>query len=836
MQNDAKISLGADVSNFEQGLKQATASLAKFQIGAGLVTSGLKTAFASLGVGLSVGGFVLIGKSAIDTADALKDMSTRLNISVHDLAGLKLIAEQSGTSLENVGGGVAKLTKNIGLAEAGNVEIAASLKNLGVSARDPKEAFFQLADSVKSSKDPFKLAADLSKVLGKSYTDLIPLLAEGGDGMRKSAQETETFADAMARLAPDADKFKDQLAALKLNSTGFAATLLIDVVPSLNETLKSMSALRAEGSPVLALLRGFAGIGKIPIDFAFPSLTPIQEAGNEVKRLQELVDGTRKKLTSGKAPIPFSFGLEVKFSEGTLDKLRKNLGEQEQLLKIAKERTDRLTANAAPKPRKAIADNAEQISCIASGGTWDGKKCTQKTASGPADDPAKKLLENSLKNYEFLVGQESEIFASRNKFLDLYNKENLISIKGYYDSRKAAQEENISNTLALYDKEIATLEAYSAKSAKATDRAEATGKINELIAKKTKLQQTAAEASIFASVEETRAFKDLQNQIAGVNAQVLEFTGNLHAAAVIRFDQQNEELRKRFSAEGNGAALEQLEFVKKFTLAQVDLNKITQDGALIKSAAANAETRISLAQKAGSLSEIESLQAISSIRVKEGEQLEALYLSYKKIADESGNPKLLQDADDMKVALESLRSESDLVGQKFNTLFKDSFSDAFADFLSGTKSASDAFKAFGNTVAAEISKMAAKQLAKDLFGGSGKGSDGGSGGWLQAAAALFGFADGGVMTSKGAMPLRSYAGGGIASSPQLAMFGEGATNEAFVPLPDGRSIPVKMQGKNSSSINITVNVQGGSAPDVRRAAGQGAREALAALSGAGRYG
>jgi hypothetical protein len=56
------------------------------------------------------------------------------------------------------------------------------------------------------------------------------------------------------------------------------------------------------------------------------------------------------------------------------------------------------------------------------------------------------------------------------------------------------------------------------------------------------------------------------------------------------------------------------------------------------------------------------------------------------------------------------------------------------------------------------------------------------------------FADGGIMTSRGPLPLHRYAGGGVASSPQLALFGEGRGPEAFVPLPDGRSIPVTMHG------------------------------------------
>lgn len=69
---------------------------------------------------------------------------------------------------------------------------------------------------------------------------------------------------------------------------------------------------------------------------------------------------------------------------------------------------------------------------------------------------------------------------------------------------------------------------------------------------------------------------------------------------------------------------------------------------------------------------------------------------------------------------------------------------------------------------------------------------------------LFGFADGGVMTGRGPLSLRAYASGGVASSPQLAMYGEGSTPEAFVPLPDGRSIPVTMKG-GAQAVNIVIH-------------------------------
>ena len=75
-------------------------------------------------------------------------------------------------------------------------------------------------------------------------------------------------------------------------------------------------------------------------------------------------------------------------------------------------------------------------------------------------------------------------------------------------------------------------------------------------------------------------------------------------------------------------------------------------------------------------------------------------------------------------------------------------------------------------------------------------------------------ANGGIFGREGVVPLRAYQKGGIATSPQLAMFGEGTMNEAYVPLPDGRTIPVtlsaesagKSTGNAVSPVSIQINV------------------------------
>ena len=142
---------------------------------------------------------------------------------------------------------------------------------------------------------------------------------------------------------------------------------------------------------------------------------------------------------------------------------------------------------------------------------------------------------------------------------------------------------------------------------------------------------------------------------------------------------------------------------------------------------------------------------------------------------------------------------------------------AFADFAMGVKTS---FKDMARSVIKDIITMVSYQtLMKPLFSMLGAKltpapTD------ISTLRAIPGLAMGGVMSSSGLQPLKRYARGGIANSPQLAVFGEGSMPEAYVPLPDGRSIPVTMQGGGSTSVVVNVSVDGG-APQVQNDQGAG---------------
>ncbi|HBR1190652.1 TPA: tape measure protein [Klebsiella pneumoniae] len=123
--------------------------------------------------------------------------------------------------------------------------------------------------------------------------------------------------------------------------------------------------------------------------------------------------------------------------------------------------------------------------------------------------------------------------------------------------------------------------------------------------------------------------------------------------------------------------------------------------------------------------------------------------------------------------------------------------------------------------------MSMVSAATSVWAGS-LASGGGSGGSGGAVA----HANGGVFGPNGVVPLKTYSKGGIATTPQLALFGEGRDNEAYVPLPDGRSIPVTMTGNIGGggtiapvAINISVNSDGSSSTSGSDADGRGWNDA-----------
>jgi phage-related minor tail protein len=119
---------------------------------------------------------------------------------------------------------------------------------------------------------------------------------------------------------------------------------------------------------------------------------------------------------------------------------------------------------------------------------------------------------------------------------------------------------------------------------------------------------------------------------------------------------------------------------------------------------------------------------------------------------------------------------------------------------------------YANMVVRMIAKI---MIQKQIAGIVGSMFSGGQAGQQSTAMTATAFANGGVMTQYGSAQLKKYATGGIANSPQLALYGEGSMPEAYVPLPDGRTIPVTMSGGDQGGASsIQLNIINESGQDV----------------------
>jgi len=161
----------------------------------------------------------------------------------------------------------------------------------------------------------------------------------------------------------------------------------------------------------------------------------------------------------------------------------------------------------------------------------------------------------------------------------------------------------------------------------------------------------------------------------------------------------------------------------------------------------------------------------------------------------------------------------------------DSFGNAFKGVITGSMTAQEALAGFFQSVADSFADMAAKMIAeymkmaliKGIMGiiggavgalggglssgfnaGTSSAIDTGAAGWASSFATPLKFANGGIAPGG----FTAFANGGVVTGPTLGLVGEGRYNEAVIPLPDGKSVPVDIGGATGNQItsNIVVNV------------------------------
>jgi hypothetical protein len=236
-----EISLAADVARLRADMNNALGIVQRTARGFDDAAAQMRNALGGIGGGLSAAAFGTWIKSAIDFQDQLNDLNKTTDIAVSKLAGISLMSKQTGSDLTGMAQAMNKLTLEMGKAPE-------KFAKIGITAKDPLEAFKQLSEIFRSIEDPQLRAAVAAEALGKGWASAAPALAEGSKAIGDMVRRGEELAGITKLDAEMADAFNDSMSELQLALMGTASNLAGDMLPLLTELVKSLTEVTAEAN------------------------------------------------------------------------------------------------------------------------------------------------------------------------------------------------------------------------------------------------------------------------------------------------------------------------------------------------------------------------------------------------------------------------------------------------------------------------------------------------------------------------------------------------------------------------------------------------------------
>jgi len=181
------VNLVARTAAFNQGLRESQQRVATFSQGVTSAANSVwQTARSFLPVATAAGAVALsirkIGQT-LNALDDLGDAATKLGILPQELLALQLAADKAGTSTETMISAIGKLEKNLGQAAATGKGVTATLRDLGLNAKElaaggPAEAMIAIAKALEKITNAADGARIKMELFGKAGLDAGAALKE----------------------------------------------------------------------------------------------------------------------------------------------------------------------------------------------------------------------------------------------------------------------------------------------------------------------------------------------------------------------------------------------------------------------------------------------------------------------------------------------------------------------------------------------------------------------------------------------------------------------------------------------------------------------------------
>ncbi|HBO3862322.1 hypothetical protein [Pseudomonas aeruginosa] len=569
---------------------------------------------ANIGVGVSLAGLTAMVKSAIDTGDALDEMSQRVGVSVETLSVWKPAAEQSGVSGESFEKGLRKLSTTMLEAATGSEDAARNFAAVGVAfknqdgtLRGTDAVLLDLAERFKAMPDGAEKTALAVQLFGKAGAELIPFLNQGRDGIEELSAEMQALGVQMSgETAAQAGEFNDALDKLKLASTSIGNQIIASLLPALNDMAGGMVESAKEGGTLRVILDGVVlvlktlALGAATVGKAFVALGEAIGAG-----VAAAVEALKGNTAGAKAIIADLKGSLIK----RLDELA--------------EFRDSLFA---PKPIEVKAPRIQTDPELLQRMTRPRTARAAPDTTGAQTSVIKAQLDAELALLK-------DALTRQQTALDAALEDRLISVRDYYSQKTALEQREVDAEIARKQQELARSQQMVNGGKSENERLKARAEVAKAEAELIVLNNRRADIEQANARKAAQAERELADALAQAREELAQITGTAtdaeRQAAIAR---SYRDLRARLAAESDTDGVALVDRLINVKAAQANLAVLEAAWRQVSERLRNAQEAIGIQQQAGLLSEAQARQQIVALQQQSATEMQRLLPAMQQAA------------------------------------------------------------------------------------------------------------------------------------------------------------------------------------------------------------
>lgn len=573
---------------------------------------------ANLGVAVSVAGLTAMVKSAIDTGDALDEMSQRVGVSVETLSVWKPAAEQSGVSGESFEKGLRKLSTTMLEAATGSEDAARGFSAVGVefknqdgTLRATDQVLLDLAERFKAMPDGAEKTALAVQLFGKSGAELIPFLNQGRDGINELAAEMQALGVQMSsETAAQAGNFNDALDKLKLATTSIGNQIIASLLPALNDMAGGMVESAKQGGTLRAILDGVVlvlktlALGAATVGKAFVALGEAIGAGvaAAVEALKGNTDGAKAIIADLKGNLVKRLDELASFRDSLFD----------------------------PKPIEVKAPKIQADPELL-------QRLTKPKAAKPVQDTtgAQTTLMKAQLDAEFALLKDG--LARQQTALDAALEDRLVSVRDYYTQKTAIEQREVDAEIARKQQELARSQQVATTGKSENDRLKAKAEVAKAEADLITLNNRRTDIAQANARKAAQAERELADALAQAREELAQITGTAtDADRQAAIERSYRDLRARLAAESDADGVSLVDRLINVKAAQANLAALEAQWRQVTERLRNAQEAIQTQQQAGLLTEAQARQQIVALQQQSATEMERLLPTLQQAAQAIG--------------------------------------------------------------------------------------------------------------------------------------------------------------------------------------------------------